>query len=98
MSLAPCSFCEGGGGVLQGANEKRRKNEMPSLLYVVQSSLECKYKYRGQIHSPWLGDIVDTGIGLLYRSANIFILAGQPYAMQSTISPQSGTMNLALVL
>jgi hypothetical protein len=51
----------------------------------------------GQILSPWLGDIVDSGIGMLYRPASLCSLAGRydnPLS-ESTISPQSGTKNLA---
>ncbi len=42
----------------------------------------CIHEYSSQILSPWLGDIVDYGIGLSYRHIR------QPYA-------QSGTNNLA---
>ncbi len=40
-----------------------------------------QYLTRGQIHSPWLGDIVDSGTGMSYRPAN-------------SISPQSGSKTL----
>ncbi len=49
-----------------------------------------------KIHSLWMGDIVDSGIGLLYRPASLFSLGGRydnPMP-ESTLSPQSGTMNL----
>ncbi len=53
---------------------------------------------RGQILSPWLRDIVDSGIGLSYWSASLCRLAGcmvgQPYARVNYI-PQPGTKNLA---
>ncbi len=32
---------------------------------------------RGQINSPWLGDIVDSGIGLSYRPSRLHWLAGR---------------------
>ncbi len=46
-------------------------------------------KYCSQIHSPWLGDIVDFGIGLSYRPVSL--LPGgpvrQPYAGVNFIPP-----------
>ncbi len=53
----------------------------------------------GQILSSWLGDIVDSSIGLLYRywPASLCSLAGlydNPLP-ESTISPQLGIKNLA---
>ncbi len=50
-----------------------------------------------QIHSPWLGDIYDSGIGLSYRLARLCTLASRYDNLlpESTLSPQSGTMNLA---
>jgi hypothetical protein len=63
----------------------------PNLYYTFRW-LAC-----GQIHSPLLRDTVDYGIGLTYRPASICSLTGQydnPMS-KSTLSPQSGTMNLA---
>ncbi len=50
-----------------------------------------------QIHSPWLGDKVDYGLGLSYRPARLHRLAGRYHnpMTESTLSPQSRTMNLA---
>ncbi len=45
-----------------------------------------------RLHSLWLGNIVDSGIELLYRPANLCILVGRydnPMP-QSTISPSQG--------
>jgi hypothetical protein len=50
----------------------------------------------GQILSPRVGDIVDYGMGLLYRPARLHRLAGRynnPYAIVDYIQP-SGTKNL----
>ncbi len=50
-----------------------------------------------QIHRPWLGSIVDSGIGLSYLPASLCSLAGRynnPMT-ELTLSPQSGTTNLA---
>ncbi len=47
---------------------------------------------RGQILSPWLGDIIDSGMGLSYRPASLCSLAGRydnPMS-ESTISPSQG--------
>jgi hypothetical protein len=55
---------------------------------------------RGPILSPWLGDIVDSGIGLSCWPANLCSLLGwydNPMP-ESTISPQSGTQDLATEL
>ncbi len=49
-----------------------------------------------KIYSPWMGDAVDSGIGMSYRPASLCSLAGRydnPMP-ESTLSPQSGTMNL----
>jgi hypothetical protein len=67
--------------------------------YHLRSLPNCLEKVinSSQIHSPWLGDIVDSGIGLFYRPANLCILAGRndnPIP-EVTLFPQSGTMNLA---
>ncbi len=53
-----------------------------------------------QIHSLWMGHIVDSEIGLSYQPASLCSLAGRydnPMP-KSTLSPQSGTMNLATLL
>ncbi len=43
---------------------------------------------RGQILSPWLGDIVDSGIYLSYRPASLCsLVVGQPYAGVNDINP-----------
>jgi hypothetical protein len=46
---------------------------------------------------PYWGDIVDSGIGYSYRPARLHRLAGRydHPKPESTISPQSGTKNLA---
>jgi hypothetical protein len=46
---------------------------------------------------PERGDIVDFGIGLSYRPASLCSLAGRydNPMLESTLSPQSGTVNLA---
>ena len=54
----------------------------------------------GQILSPWReGDVVDSGIGLSYRSASLSSLTGRydKPMLESTISPLSGIKNLASV-
>ncbi len=63
-----------------------------------QSQFHCNYHviilYCSQIHSPLLGDLVDSCIGLSYRPA---ILAGRydsPMS-ESNLSRQTGTMNFA---
>jgi hypothetical protein len=52
---------------------------------------------RSQILSPWLGDLVDFGIGLLYRPARMRIgwRAGTTTLCQSQLYPQSAIKNLA---
>jgi hypothetical protein len=53
-----------------------------------------------QILSPWLGDIVDSGIGLSHRPARLQYAGEpvqQPYAEVDYI-PQSETKNLACVI
>jgi hypothetical protein len=47
-----------------------------------------------------MGNIFDFGIGLPYRPASLFSLAGRSDnpIPELTLSPQSGTMNLATVL
>ncbi len=53
--------------------------------------------YCSQIHSPWLGDKVDSGIGLSYRPASLCSQLAGRYdnpLPESTIFSQSGTMNL----
>jgi hypothetical protein len=55
-------------------------------------SLKLASESRGQIRSPRLGDVVDSGIGLSYRLDCLFNLAGwydNPLP-QSTISPRQG--------
>ncbi len=58
------------------------------------SSSPKKIYSSSQINCPWMGAAVDSGIGLTYRPAS---LAGRYYnpMPESTLSPQSGTMNLA---
>ncbi len=53
--------------------------------------------FSSQIHSPLLGDIVDSGLGLSYRPACLCSLAGRYDSPmpESTLSPQSRTMDLA---
>jgi hypothetical protein len=50
-----------------------------------------------QIHSPLIGDKVDSGIGLSYRPVSLCSLSGRydNTMPESTLSPQSKTMNLA---
>jgi hypothetical protein len=56
-----------------------------------------------QIHSPWLGDIVDSGKGLSYHTGPPAYVAWRDGRYDSpkpelSLSPQSGTMNLATEL
>jgi hypothetical protein len=56
------------------------------------------FLFSGQIHSPWLGDIVDSDIWLSYRPASLCSLVVNRYDNQMpelTLSAQSGTINLA---
>ncbi len=59
-------------------------------LYLLSSS--CS-----QIHSPWIGDIADSGIGLSYRPSSLNSLASRYDSPmpESTLYLESGTMNLA---
>ncbi len=62
---------------------------VPSLLTLMKLS--------SQIHSPWMGDIVHSDRLLSYRHASKCSLTGlydNPMP-EPTLSPQSGTMNLA---
>ncbi len=47
--------------------------------------------YRGQIHSLWLGDVIDSGIGLSYRTASLCSMGGGGLydnpMLKSTFSP-----------
>ncbi len=54
---------------------------------------------RGQILNPWMGDIVDSDIGLSHWPASIQYVAWRAGTTmpESTISLQSGTKNLATV-
>ncbi len=52
--------------------EERNAKRSISGLWVSEWQLSC-----GQIHSPWLGDIVDSGIRLSYRPASLCSLAGR---------------------
>ncbi len=53
-----------------------------------------KYRTRGQIHSPWLWDRVNSDIGLLYRPYSLCILTRRygttPYAGVDSIPPSQG--------
>jgi len=71
--------------------------ELGSWVYPSKISL-----YRSQIHSPWLGDMVDSGdpgigCGRPYKPVSLCSQAGRydnPMP-ELTLSPQSGTMNLS---
>ncbi len=56
-----------------------------SGLWVSEWQLSC-----GQIHSPWLGDIVDFGIRLSYRPASLCSLAGRHGMPVSTFFRSQG--------
>ncbi len=66
--------------------------ELGSWVYPSKISL-----YRSQIHSPWLGDMVDSGIGLSYRPVSLCSQAGRydHPRPELTSSSQSGTMHLS---
>ncbi len=71
--------------------------QLPPLRFPVS---EDGIETRGQIRSPWLGTIVDSGIELSYRPASLYSLSGRydnPMP-ESTVSLQSGTRNLASIL
>ncbi len=56
------------------------------------TQLKMEYSASSQIHSPWMGDIVDSGIGLSYRPTSLRSLAGRynnPLP-ESTLSPSQG--------
>ncbi len=71
--------------------------QLPPMRFPVsQDGIES----RGQIRSPWLGTIVDSGIGSSYRPASLCSLSDRydnPMP-ESTISLQSGAKNLATIL
>ncbi len=62
-----------------------------------ERKFELGHWTRGQILSPWLGDLVDCGIGLSHRPARLQRLASRYGTLcQSRLQyiPQSGTKNL----
>jgi hypothetical protein len=65
------------------------------LKYVIKQCDEMRTS--SQIISPRMGDIVDSGIGLPYRPASLCSQAVRydNLTPESTLSPQSGTVNLA---
>ncbi len=68
-----------------------RSTEIKYDLFFLSRRQSCS-----QIPSPWIGDIVNSGKGLSYRPASLGSLVGwydNPMP-ESTLSPQSGTMNL----
>ncbi len=71
---------------------------LPTLFYSMLPNGTLRQKSScSQIHSPRLGDKVESGIGLSYLPANQCSLAGRcdnPMP-ELTLSPQTGTMNLA---
>jgi len=67
--------------------EKKPKN----YAFFKINALPSDQYYNKQIHSPGTGDIVDSGIWLLYRPASLFSLAGR----YDNIFPPIRTMNLA---
>ncbi len=77
----------------QQHRKKGRTNKSCKVLLIGSLWFESS----SQILSPWPGDIVDSGIGLSYRSASLCSLAGwyENPLPESTLSLQSGTMNMA---
>ncbi len=76
---------------------ERREDEYesdPARICVVNASAWVHYAISSQVHSPWVGDIVDS---LSYRPTTLCSLADQydNPVPESALSPQSGTMNLA---
>jgi hypothetical protein len=72
-------------------NQDHNTENHPQWSYI-QHILTIRQLFRGPIHSPWLGDKVDSGIGLSYRPARLHRLASRynnPMP-ESTISPIQG--------
>ncbi len=81
------------------ARRKLKKTVTSSLNIYLGISWDIMYDGGGrsssQIHSPWIWDIVDSGLGLSFRPVSLDSLGGryENPMQESTLSPQSGTMN-----
>ncbi len=106
MLLRWCGRKEEGGGNFSNNDTEsighRRRNWRSSLLDDDKGSVwACALGKltSGQILSPWLGDIVDSGIGLSYRPASLCIAwrAGTTTLFQSRLNPPSQGIKIWLL-